>query len=204
LTKPEELSDLLYPPSLAIPRAPAAQCAADQSDEADQGKSIVVPAEPVEKSLPEPHGAGSFWAPGAGGEEGGRDRAARRRVKGRGAGGFGGGLLSPAFTLFGGGGRRGGGWGGGRGSDREARAPRPRVERAAAMRRDEGYYWRPVRQSYALAWPSVIGRPTTSAVPFRSVVRSRRGRDFQLIAGVTGHRIYLLLLLVEDENSPRF
>jgi hypothetical protein len=54
-------------------------------------------------------------------------------------------------------------------------------ERAAAMRRVEasrrGYYWRPVRQSYALAWPLLIGRPTTSSVPFRSGVRSRRQRD---------------------------
>jgi hypothetical protein len=57
-----------------------------------------------------------------------------------------------------------GGWGGGRGSDREARAPRPRVrassgEARRGRRERGGYYWRPVRQSYALAWPPVIGRP---------------------------------------------
>jgi hypothetical protein len=72
------------------------------------------------------------------------------------------------------------GWGGGRGSDREARAPRPRASSGDGLRR--GYYWRPVRQSYALAWPLLIGRPATSAVPLWCPVPSPTGTGFQLLA----------------------
>jgi hypothetical protein len=86
-------------------------------------------------------------------------------------------LSPPAFTLFGGGGRRGVDGGGvtGKGGGEGAATASEERERASCgdeARRERGgregrYYWRPPRQSYRIAWALVIGRPTTSAVPFR-------------------------------------
>lgn len=154
----------------------------------------------------EPRGTG-------GGEEGGGDRAGRRQVKGR-RGDSVVAFCRPRLlyleaegdAAWMGRGRGTREWQGG-----EARAPRPRVERAsaqrgaAAMGETRGYYWRPVRQSYELAWPSVIGRPTPSAVPFRCPFPSPTG--FQLISWTDWSSYSYLSVAAasaEDESSPRF
>lgn len=112
------------------------------------------------------------------------------KASGRGGGGFGGGLpVTPRVYFIW---RRRAtrrGWGRG---DGEERAPRPRARRgsgpAAAMRRGERggregrYYWRPPRQSYCIAWALVIGRLTTSAVPFRYTLPWPTG--LQLMGGL--------------------